>query len=190
MNTLRVLLLSIILIVGSNVLQSQDYTLTKMMVGNNSGFVAGNAGAGYFMQGNFGQSIVGRVTADGDKVYLGYWNELDLILLSVENGKEISDRKIQNFPNPFRDYTDIKFELSGASNVSLKIYDMNGSLVNELFRGYLGTGEHSVSWNGFRADGQLASTGTYLYELSVEPLAGSSLYAKSYTLRNTMVLSK
>ncbi len=190
MNTLRIAMLMIGLVLGVTSLSSQDYSLRKYSTAN-SGAIHGFADGGYFMQGNFGQSLVGQVTDDGNNVHFGYWTELDLGFLSVENdGESIYDRKIKNFPNPVRDYTDFKFELNGASNVSLKIYDMNGSLVNEVFRGYLGTGEHSINWNGYRADGQLTSTGTYLYELTVEPMAGGTMYSKGYSLRNTMVIAR
>lgn len=188
MNTLRIMLLSIILIVSSVELSSQNIVLTKYNV-SNSGFMANTAGNN-FIQGNFGQSIVGFVDSDGDDLYIGYWDPVDLVQeLSVESGIA-HDKKIQNYPNPFRDYTDIRFELDGAANVKLKIYDMNGSVVNEVFNGYLGAGTHSITWNGFRSDGQLASNATYLYELSVEPFAGSTAYSKNYTLRNTMILAR
>lgn len=189
MNTLRIAMLIMVLVFGVSALNSQDYSLRKYSTAN-SGAIHGFAD-GFYMQGNFGQSIVGQVTDGGDRIQFGYWSELDLGFLSVENkGSNPADRKIKNFPNPFRDYTDFRFELEGAANVSLKIYDMNGSMVNEVFRGYLGTGEHSINWNGYRGDGQLAATGTYLYELSVEPMGGSAMYSKGYTLRNTMVIAR
>lgn len=173
------------------VLNSQEPVLLKMNAGINSGFIGSDAGTDYKVQGNFGQSIVASVVADDKDAFLGFWSPIDLITLGVEDDVFSSqERRIKNYPNPFRDYTDIKFELEGAANVSLKIYDVNGALVSEIFKGYLGAGEHSVSWNALRADGQIATNGTYLYELTVDPMAGSNAFKGQYTLRNIMVLSR
>jgi hypothetical protein len=189
MNTLRVLLLSIIFVGLSVSLKSQNFTLTKTTIGN-SGFVLETNNTSNVIMGTFGQSIVGLVNPTGNDLYLGFWSPVDLYALSVEDNNFANERKIQNYPNPVSNYTEIKFELEGAANATLKIYDVNGKLINELFKGYLGSGEHSVSWNALRNDGQLASNGTYLYELNVEPLAGSAMFSKNYTLRNVMVVSK
>ncbi len=189
MNTLRVLMLGIILLALSVSLKSQVYTLTKTTIGN-SGFVLETNNTSNLIMGTFGQSIVGKVNPAGNDLYLGYWGPVDLFALSVDEGAFAEDKKIQNYPNPVSSYTEIKFELDVASNVTLKIYDVNGKVVNELFKGYLGNGEHSISWNALRSDGQVATNGTYLYELNVEPLAGSAMYSKNFTLRNVMVVSR
>jgi hypothetical protein len=66
----------------------------------------------------------------------------------------------QNFPNPFRPVTQIRFELPAATNVVLTVYDAAGRHVALLVRDRLATGVYDIP---FRADG-LAS-GVYFYQL-------------------------
>ena len=66
----------------------------------------------------------------------------------------------QNYPNPFNPTTTIRFELSAASYVSLRVFDLNGRLVETLVDKSLTAGAHSVSFDA----GNLAS-GMYLYRL-------------------------
>jgi len=68
----------------------------------------------------------------------------------------------QNYPNPFNPATEIKFALSDAAAVKLKIYNSNGQLVKTLFDGEKKSGLHSVF---FSADE--LNSGIYFYQLDV-----------------------
>ena len=68
----------------------------------------------------------------------------------------------QNYPNPFNPATEIKFALSDASTVKLKIYNSYGQLVKTLFDGEKKSGLHSVF---FSADE--FNSGIYFYQLDV-----------------------
>ncbi len=72
----------------------------------------------------------------------------------------------QNYPNPFNPSTTIKFALPTASNVTLKIYNINGQLVNTLVSENLSAGYHNVSWNGKNMNGQHAASGLYFYQIT------------------------
>lgn len=72
----------------------------------------------------------------------------------------------QNYPNPFNPSTAIKFALPEASNVTLKIYNVKGQLVNTLVSGNLSAGYHNVSWNGKNVNGQHAASGLYFYHIT------------------------
>jgi hypothetical protein len=52
-----------------------------------------------------------------------------------------------NYPNPFNSSTIIAFDLSVASEVSLKVYDISGRETQSLVIGHLSSGEHRVEWN-------------------------------------------
>ena len=67
----------------------------------------------------------------------------------------------QNYPNPFNPSTTITFNLSHPGQVSLKVYDLNGRLVDTLVDGQQASGPHSVTFNA----GNLPS-GTYVYRLT------------------------
>lgn len=72
----------------------------------------------------------------------------------------------QNYPNPFNPGTTIKFALPAASTVTLKVYNINGQLVNTLVSENLSAGYHSVSWNGKNINGQHAASGLYFYQIT------------------------
>lgn len=66
----------------------------------------------------------------------------------------------QNYPNPFNPTTTIRFEVAQSSFVSLRVFDMQGRLIDTLVSKTLPSGPHSVSFDA----GNLAS-GMYLYRL-------------------------
>jgi len=73
-----------------------------------------------------------------------------------------------NYPNPFNPETRISFSLASENNVSINIYNIRGQLVKELLSDRLGSGEHSVVWNGKDDRGRAVSSGLYFYRLQTE----------------------
>jgi len=68
----------------------------------------------------------------------------------------------QNYPNPFNPSTNIKFNLQGATNVTLEVFNVLGQKVATLVNNEkLAAGSHTKVFNA----GNLAS-GVYLYRLS------------------------
>lgn len=66
----------------------------------------------------------------------------------------------QNYPNPFRNETRIRYNLPVASSVNLSLFDMNGRLIKVLINGSREQGTHTVSFN----PGMLSS-GLYFYKI-------------------------
>jgi hypothetical protein len=66
------------------------------------------------------------------------------------------------YPNPFSGTTEIAFSVPVASEVSLKVYDINGRLVRSLVEGSLSAGSHRVVWDGRTSDGGRTAPGVYL----------------------------
>lgn len=79
----------------------------------------------------------------------------------------------QNFPNPFNPSTTIKFDINKSSFAKLKIYDIQGKLVETLFEGNINPGTYKADWN---AEGY--PSGIYIYSLD----AGGYKAAKRMTL--------
>jgi flagellar hook assembly protein FlgD len=76
----------------------------------------------------------------------------------------------ENFPNPFREETTIRFILSQASDeyeVKLQVYSTSGQLINTLAEGIFSSGAHQVVWNGRDATGKKMPAGLYIYKLEV-----------------------
>jgi hypothetical protein len=82
------------------------------------------------------------------------------------DGSPVAVTVFQNYPNPFNPTTQIAFQLSAASRVTIRVFDVLGREVALLLDGEeMDSGSQSVE---FTAD-NLAS-GVYLYQVSVQNL--------------------
>jgi len=77
---------------------------------------------------------------------------------------------LQNYPNPFNPTTQIQYQLTQSSRVTLKVYDVLGREVALLRDGTQETGYHSVTFNGSK----LAS-GIYFTRLIVNGQDGKQI---------------
>lgn len=66
----------------------------------------------------------------------------------------------QNYPNPFNPSTQIQFQLAEKGVVSIRVYDILGNLVSEVFNEERESGSHSISF-----DASNLSSGIYFYKL-------------------------
>lgn len=66
----------------------------------------------------------------------------------------------QNFPNPFNPNTNIRFDISKAGSVKLRIFDITGKEVSELINSNYAPGKYNYDFSA----GNLAS-GIYFYKL-------------------------
>ncbi|MFQ6616146.1 MAG: FlgD immunoglobulin-like domain containing protein [Fidelibacterota bacterium] len=83
-----------------------------------------------------------------------------------------------NFPNPFNPETRIRFEIPSRESVKLIIYDVRGYRVRTLVSDVFGAGHHVVNWDGRNDDGNLVSSGVYIYRIK----AGEFLSHRKMTL--------
>jgi hypothetical protein len=72
----------------------------------------------------------------------------------------------QNYPNPFNARTGITFDVPYACQVTLKIYNLTGQLVETLVDREMYEGTHTVFWDGSNIQGQSVASGIYFYKLS------------------------
>ncbi|MBD3169947.1 MAG: T9SS type A sorting domain-containing protein, partial [candidate division Zixibacteria bacterium] len=83
----------------------------------------------------------------GDNPGMPVWNEPGLWL---ERGNAILPEITslgQNYPNPFNAETNITFDIAKSGNVSVKVYNLAGQLMETLVEGYMQAGHHSVNWD-------------------------------------------
>ena len=67
---------------------------------------------------------------------------------------------LQNYPNPFNPLTKIRYDISKASQVNLKIYDVLGAEVTTLVNEFLQPGRYTAEWNASRF-----ASGVYIYSI-------------------------
>jgi len=71
-------------------------------------------------------------------------------------------------PNPFNPSTTIRFSLPVDTNVSLRVYDLLGRKISDLFSKDLPQGNHEVEWRGRDDQGESVASGVYFYRLEAE----------------------
>ena len=87
---------------------------------------------------------------------------------------------LPNYPNPFREATEIAFRLDRPGTVTLRVYNMLGQIVSTLIpSSYRNPGVHAVQWNGSDEGGARVAPGTYFYSLEME---GSRLASRAMVL--------
>lgn len=96
-----------------------------------------------------------QIDVDGQFAYM------NTVEVSVSNGTVNDYQLAQNFPNPFNPVTTIRFAVKQQEQTSVRVYDITGKEVAELFNGVAAPGQvYNVQFNG----AGLAS-GIYFYVL-------------------------
>ncbi len=105
--------------------------------------------------------------------------------LSIADRNVKETQLLPNYPNPFNPDTWIPYQLSEATTVTVKIYDVTGSLIRTINvghkpGGYYLTRERAVYWDGRNEKGESVSSGVYFYTLITD----------DYTQTRRMVIVK
>lgn len=138
---------------GQNFSQTYSYTLPS---GWNASHVSIVAFVSYYAT-----SVNSRSVLNANKVYLG-----QSTATGVNENSPNSVEVKQNSPNPFRNVTALPFTLNVTDNVSIKVYNTFGQLVNTVVDTKLAPGEHTFYWSGDDNDGNEVAAGVYYYTIS------------------------
>jgi hypothetical protein len=87
--------------------------------------------------------------------------------LAQDGAPALGPRLAQNYPNPFRATTTIRYEIATESVVRIAIYDAAGRRVATLTEGSVAAGEHALVWDGRGSGGQPVGSGVYWMRLEV-----------------------
>lgn len=90
--------------------------------------------------------------------------------LLLYSGVDISDphtppaqpKRIDVAPNPFREHTEISFDLPRRGLLQVEIFDLRGRKVRTLIDGTSAAGKHTSVWDGRNDDGKKLASGVYL----------------------------
>jgi len=94
-----------------------------------------------------------------------YKTGLDVVTGVPAPEKPALARLLRNYPNPFNPVTTIQFVLDRDSQVSLRVFDVQGRAVRTLLNGYLAAGKRVVGWDGKDGGGRPLASGTYFLRL-------------------------
>jgi plastocyanin len=104
-------------------------------------------------------------TYDYDCVIHGFQGHVIVHPLSVPESHAVGPVSqfvlAQNYPNPFNPSTTIQFTVPFDASVSLRVYNVLGQEVRQLYSGHLVAGTYNVSF-----DGESLPSGLYFYRLT------------------------
>jgi hypothetical protein len=78
---------------------------------------------------------------------------------------------LQAFPNPFRSRTRISFRMDRSGSVNLRIFDLQGRLVQVLENGHRAEGPHTLTWDGRDTRGRRLPAGSYYLKIDTPDLS-------------------
>ena len=188
---MKLLLLSIfILPVAIIATQAQEVEMQKHVIGSGGSVEQTIEGSAITLSGTVAQTAVETheiidQAGPGLTIYEGFWTPEELST-NVEQPTDVANNTLSNYPNPLKESTTFRFTLEQPSRVTLRVYDMNGSLVNTVLNNQYVNSEDTVPFEAKDQFGAPLSSGSYLYELAIEPETGG----RSYSLRNVMVIVK
>ena len=70
-------------------------------------------------------------------------------------------------PNPFKQFTQLKYQLLGERFVSLNIYNISGQLIKTIVNKMQPSGIYTIRWYGDTENGSKASSGVYFCKLFI-----------------------
>ena len=80
-----------------------------------------------------------------------------------------------NYPNPFNPMTTIEYDLPEESMVTLMVYDITGREVAKLVDRKAPAGCYKTVWDGKNRQGELVSSGVYLYRIHAGKFSRANL---------------
>jgi flagellar basal-body rod modification protein FlgD len=72
------------------------------------------------------------------------------------------------------------YTVEEGADVTISIYDSNGSEIRRLQPGWQDAGEHDVAWDGKDNSGEMAADGIYTFEVTAIDEAGNYVAANTY----------
>lgn len=101
----------------------------------------------------------------GDKTVTAYVTPANTSVASSNESIPEQFQLHQNYPNPFNPETSIAFDLPAMSDVSLRVYDLQGRLIRTIAHGRYKPGHYNIVWNGQNLSGEAVPSGVYVYQI-------------------------
>ena len=86
---------------------------------------------------------------------------------------------IKNYPNPFKDFTKIEFEMPYSGKIIINLFQLSGNYISTITDGYFMQGKHEITF-----DGRKIPAGNYFFLIEFD------FGKKIYTSTNIMNIIK
>lgn len=87
------------------------------------------------------------------------------IITQIENLPIKNNLTLKPYPNPFKQYVRISFELNKTERTLIRIYSMEGKLINTIIDEIKPSGKYETIWNANDMNGKEVKPGHYLVRL-------------------------
>jgi len=139
-----------------------QYAIPASVIGGGGSNMSGTS---YAIVGTIGQPFIGVANNASYADSNGFWYASSRATLAVTNVPGSLIPKTfsleQNYPNPFNPTTEIRFAVPNTARVTIKVFNIDGQLVETLADQEFNAGDHSISWSADRY-----ASGLYLIRMS------------------------
>lgn len=181
----------ILFVVIAYTASAQTLTLEKQVIGS-AGMVSQTNSAGFELSGILGQTAIEIVKSNSSNydLHQGFWVWAEEDFVGVEENPSIT-QNLSNYPNPFSASTTISYNLLVPAYVTINVYNQAGSLVKVIAQNmFQNSGEQNLVWDGLDRSGITAASGSYMYEVIVNPVAVSGISGDASVMRNIMMIAR
>ena len=147
-----------------------------------------STGGSFQLGGTCGQPDAGVLTGGNFTLSGGFWLQGNSLSAVPEEPPWPDTTEDSELPfelritaglmNPFRHETGIRLELPSTLPVEIRVFDLSGRLVRQLFNGHLPPGTHHLAWNGKSDRDQRLASSVYLLHIR----AGNQVVKKPVVL--------
>lgn len=111
---------------------------------------------------------VGAVFYTPQEVYLESETHLaNITYTATEDPVQSPVLQLSNYPNPFKQHTNIAFDVKQAGFTELRIYNLKGQMVKELHAKNMTAGSYNTYWDGKDENGKSCASGLYYLRMNL-----------------------
>ncbi|MBK6286004.1 MAG: T9SS type A sorting domain-containing protein [Draconibacterium sp.] len=96
------------------------------------------------------------------------YNDFDFNPTTAVNEEKMNKSQLENSPNPFRNQTNISFEITEKAKVVLEIYNLSGQKIKKLLNNEMSAGKHTVQWNARNEHNLQIEPGVYICRMLID----------------------
>jgi len=93
---------------------------------------------------------------------------------------QLNTRLLSAFPNPFNPNTNLRYFMQSAGKVRIDVFNLKGQIIRSFNATHDSPGFYQLAWDGKDSQGQLVSSGIYMYRMT----------SGKYCCTRKMILSK
>ncbi len=98
-------------------------------------------------------------------IFLDFFG-IESIITAIGNPEESMNLEVfGNYPNPFTGSTNISFQLTETTHVTIEVYNLAGQMIDRVISSELPAGRHIIKWGSENISGQGMPDGMYIYRV-------------------------